>query len=301
MDHDSDREVEGALRTLLASAASDGPPETDLLGEVRRRVRRRRLRLRLLVPSLATLCTASVIAAATLGASVVTGTPSAQARVAAAAERTSRETYRVRIVHFTIDRAGRAKLLGQEEGFFDPARRTGRLLRTGFFEGTDFSQEVRYVGDLMYEELGDKSQGKRWSVRRRFKPDPRVPTLRRLAVLARSGLDPQQELVRVKSAATVREQGPVSGPGWSGRRYTYELIEENKVPRENKVTGTVDVDRAGRVRRLEVVSAPTSTMPGNRIVLEFRDFGAREVVQAPPAAEVIDQEAPTPRRPAPRR
>jgi hypothetical protein len=81
------------------------PPEGDRLGELRRRVRRQRVRRRVLVPSLATLSTASVIAAAALLLSVVTGTPSAQARVMAAAGRTATGGYRVRIVSTNSDKA----------------------------------------------------------------------------------------------------------------------------------------------------------------------------------------------------
>jgi hypothetical protein len=76
MDRDSDREVAG-VRALLAVAAGDGPPATDLLEAVRRRARRQRVRRRVLMPSLASLTLAAVVAVAVLAASMVTGTPSA--------------------------------------------------------------------------------------------------------------------------------------------------------------------------------------------------------------------------------
>jgi hypothetical protein len=282
MDHDADREVAGAVRALLVVAAGDRPPETDRLGELRRRVHRQRVRRRVLVPSLATLTAASVLAVAALLASVVTGTPSAQARVAAAAGRTATEGYRVRIVSTTSDTAPASSATQASEGVFDPAQRTGRLLLQG--QGL----EVRFVGDTVYRQLPAASgpNGKRWVAQRRsFDPDVSIPAFVRLTKLAWQ--DPQQALARLRSAAAVHEQGRVSGDGWRGHRYAFELTD-NK--RGTRVTGTVDVDQAGRVRRLEVTDRLT-TNPGRaagtlRTVMEFRDYGAHETVSAPPAGQV---------------
>ena len=209
MDHDADREVAGAVRALLVVAAGDGPPETDLLDKVRRRVRQQRLRRRVLVPSLATLTAASVIAVATLVASVVTGTPSAQARVAAAAGRTATDGYRVRIISTTSDKAPASSSTTQtSEGVFDPAQRTGRLLLQG--PGLEF----RVVGDMVYTELpaGARPNGKRWVAHQRgFDPDLAMPAFVHITKLAWQ--DPQRALARLRSAAAVHEQGRVAGDG----------------------------------------------------------------------------------------
>lgn len=288
MDHDCDREVAGAVRALLVVATGDGPPQTDLLGKVRRRVRRQRVRRRVLVPSLAALTTAGVIAVAALVASVATGTgtPSAQARVAAAAGRTATEGYRVRIVSTKSDKAPALSSATQiAEGVFDPARRTGRLLLQG--QGL----EVRFVGDLVYMELpaGARSDGKRWLAERRsLDPDVAMPAFVQLTKLAWQ--DPQQALVRLRSAAAVHEQGRVAGDGWRGRRYFFELTDDKDGKRGTRVTGTVDVDQSGRVRRLEATDRLTTdagrTVGTLRTVMEFRDYGAHETVSAPPAGEV---------------
>jgi hypothetical protein len=284
MEHDADREAERAVRALLVVATGDGPAETDLLGELRRRVGRRRVRRRVLVPSLATLSTAGAIAVAALLASVVTGAPSAQARVTAAAGRTATDGYRVRIVSTTGDKAPASSPATQTaEGVFDPARRTGRLLLQG--QGL----EVRFVGDTVYTQLppGNRPNGKRWVAHgRSLDLDAAVPAFVQLTKLAWQ--DPQQALARLRSAAAVREQGRVAGDGWRGRRYAVELPDDK---RGTPVTGTVDVDQAGRVRRLEVTGRLT-TDPGGaagtpRTVMEFRDYGAHEAVAAPPAAQVV--------------
>jgi hypothetical protein len=292
MDHDDDREVAGAVRTLLVEATGDGPPETDLLDEVRHRVRRRRARRRVLVPSLVTLATASVIAVAALAASVVTGTgtPSAQARVAAAAGRTAGEGYRVRIV--STAQAPASTTTATADGVFNPAQRTGRLLLAKG-PGQGQSMEIRFVGDVVYTALpqGSSSNGKRWVAERRS-PDLELPPF--VLLTKQAWHDPQQALAWLRSAASVHEQGRVSGPGWSGRRYSYEWTDDQQVKSgmHRQVTGTVDVDQSGRVRRLEATERVTTATGGTaatlRTVMEFRDYGTRETISAPPAGQVVD-------------
>jgi hypothetical protein len=209
---------------------------------------------------------------------VGTGTPSAQARVAAAAGRTATEGYRVRIEYSSGEKgATEAATSSRMEAVFDPARRTGRVRLPG--QGL----EVRFVGGMVYRELPAalRRDGKRW-LAQEYSLDPGrdVPPLAGLVKLAWQ--DPQRELARLRSAAAVRELGRVAGGGWSGHRYAFELpTGKNVVP--SRVTGTVDVDQAGRVRRLEVLVHPAGSV---RVVMEFRDYGARETVQAPPADQV---------------
>jgi hypothetical protein len=297
MDHEFERESEAAVRALLVAATRDGPPEHNLLEAVRGRARRQRVRRRVLVPSLASLTLAAVIAVAALAASVVTGTgtPSAQARVAAAAGRTASESFRVRMSSSSPRGKGSTGPISQiTEGFFDPARHTGRLLANGL--------EVRYVGDMVYSQLpaGTTSDGKRWvAVRRAFvKVDQPMPPI---AVVKVGFWDPQEALALLRSAFSVHEQGRVSGEGWSGRRYAFDL-RDGKLAKDNlAMTGTVDVDQSGRVRRLDVTGL-VETASGHRVdnfhtVMEFRDYGAHETVSAPPAAEIthaLDRGKPAP-------
>jgi len=64
-------------------------------------------------------------------------------------------------------------------------------------------------------------------------------------------------------------------------------------PRLWRVTGTVDVDTTGRLRRLEFTSRSSDTAHGVagavHGVLEFRDFGTRERVTIPPPARCSGQ------------
>jgi hypothetical protein len=287
MDREFERESEAAVRALLVAATSDGPGERNLLEAVRRRARRQRVRRRVLVPSLATLTLAAVIAVAGFATSVVTGTgtPSAQARVAAAAGRTASESFRVRM-SITTQRASEQPTTQIQEGFFDPARHTGRLIAKGV--------EVRYVGDMVYSKLpaGITSDGKRWAAVRRasvafVEADEPLPPI---AVVKVGFWDPQEALALLRSAFSVHEQGRVSGDGWSGRRYAFEL-RDGKLAKDNlAMTGTVDLDQSGRVRRLDVnVLVKTASglrADGFHTVMEFSGYGTHETISAPPAAEI---------------
>jgi hypothetical protein len=131
------------------------------------------------------------------------------------------------------------------------------------------------VGDTVYVELpaAARPDGKRWVAQRRsLDPDVAMPAFVQLTKLAWQ--DPQLVLARLRSAAAVHERGRVSDDGWGGRRYAFELTADKRGVR---VTGTVDVDQAGRVRRLEVTdrlttdAGRTAGMP--RTVMEFRDTG----------------------------
>jgi hypothetical protein len=280
------RASERAVQALLAAATADGPPATDLLAKVRRRPLGRRV----LVPSLATLATAGVVAALALAGPAMTGAPPARASarelVAAAVARTAQDGYRVRVTSTKSTPAGISS--GTVEGAFDPARGTG-VLDLG--EGL----EVRYVGGIVYRELPAEQatregmpEGIRWIA----SPQGRPEGISELADFGDRALrDPRRLLDRMRSAGDVREQGPVAGDGWSGVRYVFVLTD-----RHWRVTGSVDVDGDGRVRRLELTSRATDRANGLfgtvRGTLEFWEFGPQKPVTAPPAAQV--ERLPTP-------
>jgi hypothetical protein len=288
-DQGPDQAPERAVQALLAAATGDGPPTTDLLPKVRRQLRRRRV----LVPSLATLATAGVAAAVALAVPAVTGAPPARASarelVAAAVTRTAQDGYRVRLTSTKSTASGTSS--GTVEGAFDPARRTGRL---DLGEGL----EVRYVGGMVYRELPVEQasregipEGIRWIAG----PNGGKPEgVSELASFGDRALqDPRQTLDQVRAAGDVREQGPVAGDGWSGVRYAFTMTD-----RYWRVTGSIDVDGDGRVRRLALTSRSTDRANGLagtvQGVLEFRDFGPQEPVTAPPAGEVQVERPMTP-------
>ncbi|MFD1542438.1 hypothetical protein [Nonomuraea guangzhouensis] len=242
---------EKELRALLVKATEDRPAGIDLMPTPPTLPKRRLARV--LVPI------ASLGVAAVLGAFVLVLPPnqsSAEAQVAAAVENTGQESYRL---HSTS---------GPKtwDGAFDPVQRVGVITRVG--DGG----ETRFVGDLMYNREPGEAK---WMVSPRpdeeLKNAPAVVGLVKLAPL-----DPQAALRRLRSATDIRESGSASGQGWTGRRFTFSLGDAKGL------TGSVDVDDQGRVRRLEFVFGDT----GNRLVMDFNDFGTPVTVTAPPADQV---------------
>ncbi|WP_248963623.1 hypothetical protein [Sphaerisporangium perillae] len=253
---------ERELRTLLIKATEDRPAGIDLMPRMTHRPKRTRS----LVPMIAAV---GVVAAVGTTVLVLPGSqPSAQAQVAAAIENTSSESYRIHVD------AG----VKTFDGAFDPVQRVGSI--TGHGDGTD----TRFIGDLMYiREPG----APKWTVY------PRSEALRKDAPAATvlvklAPLDPQGALQQLRSATDVREDGSASGTGWTGQRFKFSLNSDERLGSSNAsdkpftVTGAVEVDDQGRVRRLEV----TFSDNGQRDVMDFGDFGTPVTVTAPPADQV---------------
>ncbi|WP_433512959.1 hypothetical protein ACQP2T_56500 [Nonomuraea sp. CA-143628] len=254
------------LRALLVKATEDRPAGIDLMPTAPKMAGMPKRRpFRVLVP-IAGVGIATAVSAIVLG--LPTNQPSAQAQVAAAVENTSQESYRI---HSTSG-------LKTFDGAFDPVQRVGVITRAGD------EAETRFVGDLMYVR---EHRGAKWMVSPRVEPElRRAPAVVALVKLA--PLDPQEALQRLRSATDVRENGSVSGQGWTGQRFTYSLKDtggfdpKGDAVKPQEVTGAVNVDDQGRVRRLEVVFSDT----GQRNVTDFGDFGTPVTVTAPPADRV---------------
>jgi hypothetical protein len=283
-----------AIRTLLASASEDQPPTIDLLGKVRHRARRRRA----LVPSLAAVGVAGVLAAAAVATSTVT-TPqpaSAQERVAEAVTRTAEDAYRIRAA--TSGTKGGRNETSVSQGIYDPVGRAVRMVVVTPDKGhvTIHHLDGRVYVQLPAEVVGRQPgmpEGARWFLR--TTRDPNDAGISDLADFGRRALlSPQEALELAQSAAEMREAGPVSGEGWTGTRFAFTLTD-----RHWRVTGSVDVDGDSRVRRLEFTSTSTDTAHGVagtvHWVLAFWDFGIRERVTLPPDSQVYRDPAPDPR------
>ncbi|MGS2646329.1 hypothetical protein [Streptosporangium sp. G12] len=259
---------EKELRALLVRATEDRPAGIDLMPAmpaIPAPAAPRRGPARVLAPI------ASLAAAAAVGMVALllpASQSSAQAQVAAAAENTGRESYRI---HSTSG----AKTF---DGAFDPAQRVGVITRAG--DGA----ETRFVGDLMYVR---QQRDAKWMVSPRVEAELRSAP-QAVALVKLAPLDPQAALQRLRSATEVREDGSASGQGWTGQRFTFSLEGADDPGLKGvaggpvEITGAVNVDDQGRVRRLEVVFGDT----GQRNVLDFGDFGTPVTVTAPPADQV---------------
>jgi hypothetical protein len=86
----------------------------------------------------------------------------------------------------------------------------------------------------------------------------------------------------------------VSGPGWTGTRYTFTLSHPKGTLRVvDRITCTVDVDSHGHIRRLAQTTAfAAGGKPGAAvgtiytIAFTFSDFGIRFSVTPPPASQI---------------
>lgn len=273
-----------------AAAATDGGPPPPRPRQGWRGTRRRRV----LLPSLATLVVAGLIAAAAITASTVTGTPpaSAQARVAAAVTRITQEGYRVRA---TVSASKEGWQVSVSDGVFDPATRAVRMVVVT----PDKGHVTIHTDDVVYVQIVGRQPGippsARWFVR--GTGSRKGTGISKLADFGKVALqNPQQALGWARSAGDVRELGRAAGSGWSGRRYAFTLTD-----RLWQVTGTVDVDTTGRVHRLEFTTRAWDMAHGLagalHGVLEFRDFGTRQRVTIPPANQVFQHKIPEPRKP----
>jgi hypothetical protein len=289
---DQDTDPAGrAIRMLLAAASEDEPPATDLLAKVRHRTRRRRA----LVPSLAALGAAGVLAVAVATSTVTTTPPaSAQERVAAAVTRTAQDGYRIRAV--TSGTKGDREASTVSQGVYDPEGRAVRMVEATPVEGHVL---IFHLDGRVYVQLPAGVAGRqglperaRWFLR--TSTDPNNAGISDLADFGRRALlSPQRALELAQSATDVREVGPVSGDGWAGTRFAFTLTDPHQ-----RVTGSVDVDGDGRVRRLEFSSTSTDMAHGSagtvHWVLTFSNFGIRERVTLPPDSQVYRDPAPDP-------
>jgi hypothetical protein len=281
-----------AIRALLAAASEDGPPTADLL----RRVHHRRRRRRALVPAVAAIGAAGVLAAVAVATSTVTAPSPASAheRVAAAITRTAQDGYRIRAITSGTKPGDSGTSVYQ--GVYDPAQRAVRMVVVT----PDTGHVTIHLDGQVYVQIPAEQVGRqpgmpkraRWFLRTIGDPDAGSSALAQFG--QRALLSPQQTLELARSAGDVREVGPVSGDGWTGTRFAFTLTD-----RYSRLTGSVDVDGAGMVRRLEFTSTSTDTAHGVagtlHWVLTFWDFGIRERVTLPPDSQVYRDPAPDPR------
>jgi Protein of unknown function (DUF4232) len=209
---------------------------------------------------------------------------------------------------FTPQYASHPIVTMREEGAFDPVRHVGDETLPLHPEIPAVS-EIRYIGKYVYEYLTAPnccgSDGKPWD--KLNASPPSFPSKNNQHSVIQNGLadlpndvmggpvNPYNLLTVLESLGTVHEDGPVSGPGWTGTRYSFNATVEDFIAASNvlrPVRGTVDVDQRGRVRRLvltTVVQPPFRDLESITDDITFSDFGAPVPVTIPPANQVDNQ------------
>jgi len=303
MEHmlELDEPAEAQGRRLLTAAfettgagldgVGDFAAGSELLRAVRRRTSRRRRTMRALAPAGAVTALAGAAAVAVTLTATVASAPSAAAAVTAAAAKTSAASFQVTMSIATYPPPGVAHgrvQAARVTGDFDSARGVGQEAVSGPWKFL-----VRYVGRNMYLDTLPGSKQVLFSNQHESRPWAQFPPGQALAgnalEVAGSGPgsappNPLTLLGLLKKAGTVTNDGPASGPGWTGTKYRFSVTVG-----QSATVGYVDVDGQGRVRRLvaDLESGPDKAkwvMASEDVT--FSGFGAPVSVSAPPASQV---------------
>jgi hypothetical protein len=265
---------------LFTAATATIPGGTDLLGTFRQRQaawqRRRRG-----VLAAGSAAVAAVATAGTLLSVTAATAPSALAAVTAAISKTDSTSYRVNMtVRYSPG------VVDRDTGTFDPVRHVGQLTIT---DTSRPPTQIRYLPGVSYvfDPLNHNAHGKWMKVRIYDVGIHGNPALGQLDA-GFDGIvpeDPGSLLALLRSAAEVTDAGSASGPGWTGTKYTFTAVA---VGMQLKVTGTVAVDKHGRVRELRVTRDYGPDNPTPTDAISYSDFGVSVHVSAPPANQVAN-------------
>lgn len=242
------------------------------------------------------LAVASAVAAAALAAGITAvlpvappAAPSPLSAVTSALTRTSAQSYT-----FSLDTTVRTskKELNSDlvSGAYDPGRHLGVELLTVRAAGQTMRAQVRFIGAYLYTSVFPGSGfGKPWDKSPLAAATAAgMPPGDLYSFASDQTVSPAELTVVLRSAgATVHDFGPVSGPGWTGIRYTFTASLHGR----ESVNGTVYVDRQGRVRLMMTTTEEGKLATGKTLLttdraITFGDFGAHVRVTMPPADQV---------------
>jgi hypothetical protein len=301
---DVDTEQTNEARRLLAAAFETVPADAVMAGDgLLRAVRRRHTRRRRFRALVSAGVSASAVAgtAAVLLSVTAAGASPALAAVTRALSRAAAGSFRMKLVvteHDTVPAPG---------GFKSPLQITGELdlKRNLGVETMSNGWRTRIVGGEAYTEL-PPAQARKMGFSRPWGQTPlwvakieKSPYRSAGAQLAwdfNSGwpFNPQALLAVLRSGARMRDEGSVSGPGWTGTRYRFTISHPQDTGGVvDDITCTVDVDSHGYIRELAQVTAFSETgKPGTSAQtiytadFTFSDFGVRFSVTPPPASQI---------------
>jgi hypothetical protein len=261
----------------------DSPPSA---GEQPAAARSRRPRPR-------TLILAAAVTAAVAGAGVTAGLltvpagrpPTPLTTVTRALAATAAGSYR-----FTLDSAvnyrGRVLHSDVVSGSYDPGHRAGaEVLATRTSLGALVRVQIRFAGTYVYTQQAPGSgYGKPWNKSPVPPAAAALPPSDVYGFASDEPVSPAELSAVLRFAATVRRAGAVSGQGWTGTRYTFTARFPGA---DETVTGTIDIDQHGHIRRVVTITAQgTHGRLTTDQDLTLGDFGAPVPVTTPPASQV---------------
>ena len=233
---------------------------------------------------------AAVVAAAAAGGTITLLTaagghpPTAFTTVTSALANTSADSYSFSL-HSTVKLRGSVVHSDVVSGAYDPRYGLGtELLATRTPRGVPVRIQIRFASRYVYTQVAPGSSfGKPWNK----SPVPSagaMPGYDVYGFVSDQPVRPVELSGVLRSAGTVREAGSASGPGWTGTRYAFTARFPGA---QESVSGTVDIDEQGRLRRL--VTIATQGTHGRITTdrdLTFGSFGAPVPVTVPPASQV---------------
>jgi hypothetical protein len=278
-------------RGPFLAGSDDAPPGTGLLRRVREQAAMRRQRghgrrrMRVLVAAGAVAAAAAAGVTAAVLATSANDAPSALAAVTGALAQTSAGSY-----SFSVDStqqiAGRELQSIVVSGAFDPAHELGSELLTRRMSQGSVQAQIRFIGKCVYTWVssgsGLRTIAKPWN--KASVPPAGVdamPPYDLYGFVTDRPVSPAELSGVLRSAGTVRDGAPASGPDWTGTKYAFTARIADW---RTSVTGTVYVDRQGRVRRLVTITTQGGLTTDRD--LTFGDFGAPVPVAAPPVSQV---------------
>jgi len=294
-DHDARHLLATAFETVPADPATAGD---GLLRAVHRRYARRR-RTRAVVSASAAAAVAAGTTAAVLLSVTVAGASPALAAVTSALSRASAASFRMNLKitqHIVVpgDPVMRSPLY--ITGELDLKRNLGEeTLSNGW--------QTRIVGGKAYTELPPAQAkfygtgGKLWTEESLETTGPPYGSAAAQVAWDFNSdrpFNPQALLALLRSRAKVRDEGSVSGLGWTGTRYNFSFSHPGGTGRVvDSITCTVDVDTQGHIRSMVQTTAFAALgKPGARagtiytLDFTFSDFGVRFSVVPPPSSLV---------------
>jgi hypothetical protein len=211
--------------------------------------------------------------------------PTAFTTVTSALANTSADSY-----SFTLDSTVRFR--GSVEhsdvvsGAYDPRHMLGtEILATRVSRRAPVRMQIRFTRGYVYTQVPPGSGfGKPWNKSPVPSAAAAMPGYDVYGFVSDQPVSPAGLSGVLRSGGTAREAGSASGPGWTGTRYA---LTARFPAAQESISGTVDIDQQGRVRRLVTI---TTQGTHGRITtdrdLTFGNFGAPVPVTAPPASQV---------------
>jgi hypothetical protein len=257
--------------------------------QVRAHVSRRRRRpwIPVVAGAVAALAVAAGVTAAVHRAPAA---PSPLSAVTSALARTSAQSYTfsVRSIARTPKQELNSDLVS---GAYDPSRHLGSERLVSQAGKQTRKAQSRFLGTYVYTSVYSAAGfGKLWdkSPLAAAEATP-MPPGDLYSFASDQAVSPAELTPVLRSAGTaVHEAGAASGPGWTGTRYAFTASLSDG---QQSVSGTVDVDRQGQVRRMTTTTQRRGKAGGKPFVttgrdIGFGDFGAPVRVTTPPAGQV---------------